>query len=85
MTRRASGLILCTFVVIIGCSDNFTEQIIQNEEEDISDIDDAEQHNDSFKSSPDQELETFSLNIWYIFTGGRHCHVLFVFAQFCAF
>ena len=33
-----------------------TEQIIQNEEEDISDIDDAEQHNDSFKSSPGKQI-----------------------------
>ena len=33
-----------------------TEQIIQNEEEDISDIDDAEQHNDSFKSSPGKKI-----------------------------
>ena len=32
-----------------------TEQIIQNED-DISDIDDAEQHNDSFKSSPGKQI-----------------------------
>ena len=51
MNRRATGLVLCTFVVISGCSDNFTH-IFENEEEETDDDIDQEPHKNSFRSSP---------------------------------